>query len=140
MRRWSVGGALIPHADGLVLVSNRRRSGALEWTPPGGVIDPGESVLDGLTREVREETGLIVSSWSHLSYTVVVEAPDMGWRLGVEAWVVDRIDGEVCIDDLLAEPTPSTLELPTVHELDADVIFCTSGTTGVPKGVVLSHR
>jgi 8-oxo-dGTP diphosphatase len=99
VRRWSVGGALIPHADGLVLVSNRRRSGALEWTPPGGVIDPGESVLDGLTREVREETGLIVSSWSHLSYTVVVEAPDMGWRLGVEAWVVDRIDGEVCIDD-----------------------------------------
>lgn len=99
MRRWSVGGALIRHGDGLVLVGNRRRSGALEWTPPGGVIDRGETVLEGLTREVLEETGLVVASWSHRSYTVVVDAPEMGWRLGVEAWVAERVEGEVAIDD-----------------------------------------
>ena len=48
MRHWTVGGALIRHGDGLVLVSNRRRDQSVEWTPPGGVIDEGETVLEGL--------------------------------------------------------------------------------------------
>jgi 8-oxo-dGTP diphosphatase len=99
MRRWSVGGALIPTGDGLVLVGNRRRDGSLEWTPPGGVIDAGESLLEGLEREVREETGLVVARWSHRTYTVTVDAPDMGWRLTVEAWVAAEVTGEVLIDD-----------------------------------------
>ena len=99
MRHWTVGGALIRHGDGLVLVSNRRRDRSLEWTPPGGVIDEGETVLEGLAREVREETGLIVRSWAQCCYTVTVDAPDMGWRLKVEAWEVSSIDGDVRIAD-----------------------------------------
>jgi 8-oxo-dGTP diphosphatase len=99
MRDWTVGGALIRHGDGLVLVSNRRRDRSVEWTPPGGVIDEGETVLGGLAREVREETGLVVRSWADCRYTVTVDAPDMGWRLRVEAWEVAEIEGEVVIDD-----------------------------------------
>jgi len=99
MRRWLVGGALIRHGDGLLLVGNRRRDRSLEWTPPGGVIDAGETVLQGLTREVREETGLLVSAWERLCYTVTVDAPDMGWRLRVEAWEAGTIDGLLTVDD-----------------------------------------
>ena len=99
MRRWQVGGALIRHGDGLVLVGNRRRDRTLEWTPPGGVIDAGETVLGGLAREVREETGLVVESWVRLSYTVIVDAPDMGWRLRVEAWEADVVSGDIVLAD-----------------------------------------
>ena len=99
MRRWKVGGALIRHDDGLVLVCNRRRDRSVEWTPPGGVIDHGETVLQGLEREVREETGLVVASWAGLSYRVTVDAPDMGWRLSVEAWEAGTVTGDVLIAD-----------------------------------------
>jgi ADP-ribose pyrophosphatase YjhB (NUDIX family) len=30
------------------------------WEPPGGVLEVDEAVADGLQREVREETGLVV--------------------------------------------------------------------------------
>src|SRR3954469_26001945 len=65
VREWTVAGGLIQDDGQLLLVQNRRRNGALDWSPPGGVIEiaDGESLLDGLTREVEEETGLRVTEW-----------------------------------------------------------------------------
>jgi 8-oxo-dGTP diphosphatase len=87
MRDWVVGGALILSDEGVLLVQNRRRNGSQDWTPPGGVIDEGETLLDGLTREVQEETGLRVTEWAGPVYEVHCEAPDLGWSLRVEAHV-----------------------------------------------------
>jgi acyl-CoA synthetase (AMP-forming)/AMP-acid ligase II len=52
----------------------------------------------------------------------------------------DRHEGDVTVTELLAETPPVVLDDPEVHETDADVIFCTSGTTGTPKGATLAHR
>src|SRR5579863_8666472 len=53
-------GAVVVH-EGRVLVA-RRGNPPLKghWTLPGGVLELGESLAEGLVREVREETGLIV--------------------------------------------------------------------------------
>jgi 8-oxo-dGTP diphosphatase len=55
----SVAGAVI-RDDGKVLAIKRRDNG--RWEPPGGVLESGERMLDGLTREVLEETGLTVEA------------------------------------------------------------------------------
>ena len=105
-----------------MLVCNRRRDRSLEWTPPGGVIDPGETLLEGLEREVREETGLVVASWSHRSYTVTVDAPDMGWRLKVEAWEAALVQGDVVVED----PDGIVEEVRHVGRVEAPTLLAAS--------------
>lgn len=99
MRDWLVGGGLILGPEGLLLVRNRRRNGSVDWSPPGGVIDQGEALLEGLSREVTEETGVVVTDWKGPVYEVTVEAPGLGWRLRVEAHLALDFTGELVVDD-----------------------------------------
>lgn len=99
MRHWLVGGGLVLGDDGLLLVRNRRRNGDHDWSPPGGVIDEGETLIDGLTREVAEETGVLVSRWRGPVYEVEVDAPGLGWHLRVEAHLALEAAGVVRVDD-----------------------------------------
>ena len=98
MRAWTVAGALIVGDSGLLLVGNRRRDGSLDWTPPGGVIDPGETLLEGLAREVNEETGLVVTEWGARGYGVTVDAPEMGWAMRAETWIATAT-GDIALGD-----------------------------------------
>jgi 8-oxo-dGTP diphosphatase len=99
MQAWTVGGALIEGEDGLLLVRNQRQGGRTDWTPPGGVIDHGEELLDGLVREVTEETGLTVLAWAGPTYCIEVAAPDLGWTLYVEAWRALEVTGDLRTGD-----------------------------------------
>jgi 8-oxo-dGTP diphosphatase len=46
---------VVTDSAGRVLLAQRRDNGA--WEPPGGVLELGERITEGLVREVREETG-----------------------------------------------------------------------------------
>ena len=63
------------------------------------MIDAGESVLEGIRREVAEETGLIVTKWSGKLYEINATAPDMGWNLRVEAWRAESWEGDLRFED-----------------------------------------
>ena len=73
----SVAGVVIDE-NGRTLVIQRRDNG--HWEPPGGILERDEPIIEGLVREVREETGLIVEP---LALTGVYE----NMRLGVVALV-----------------------------------------------------
>ena len=51
---------MLRRADGKVLVQNRRDPNWGGLTFPGGHVEPGESLVDSVIREMQEETGLTV--------------------------------------------------------------------------------
>jgi len=65
---------LVQRGDEVLLVRTPRRG----WEFPGGQIEEGESVLDGVVREVREEAGVgaaverLVGVYSNLSGSRVI--------------------------------------------------------------------
>ncbi|MDH4280453.1 MAG: NUDIX hydrolase [Acidimicrobiia bacterium] len=99
LRRWRVASGVVMVDGGVLLVANRRRNGDVDWSTPGGVIDPGETALAALTREVFEETGVGVTSWSDLVYQVEVVAPDHGFHLEVSCHQASEFTGSIRLDD-----------------------------------------
>jgi 8-oxo-dGTP diphosphatase len=97
LRRWFVAGGIIEVDGKVLLVENLRRHGGTDWSPPGGVVESGEIAVEGLTREVIEETGLTVTKWSEAIYSVETVASDMGWHLSVQVFKAVEWIGDVTI-------------------------------------------
>jgi len=53
-------GAVVVHQGRVLLVRRGREPLKGHWTVPGGVLEVGESLAEGVAREVKEETGLDV--------------------------------------------------------------------------------
>jgi len=95
-----VAAGIIEGDDGLLLVKNKRRQGTHDWTTPGGVVDASDaSLVAGLTREVAEETGLLVDEWEGPLYEVEAHHPGMGWTLRAVVFRAVDWSGELRLED-----------------------------------------
>ncbi len=95
-----MAGGIIEHDGRLLMVKNLRRQGTVDWSTPGGVVDPGDtSPSAGLTREVAEETGLAVGGWEGPLYEVVTHAPAWGWTMRCFVFRATSWSGEIVVDD-----------------------------------------
>ncbi len=67
--------------DGKVLVVRRARKPALHlYTLPGGVVEAGETLIEAVMREVREETALTIEPVALAGYREVIVRDAQGAR------------------------------------------------------------
>jgi ADP-ribose pyrophosphatase YjhB (NUDIX family) len=70
-----VGGVVVQ--NGLVVLVRRAKAPRMgEWSIPGGMLELGETLRDGVAREIEEETGLTVKSEEVLDVfdSIVIDA------------------------------------------------------------------
>ena len=81
------------HRDGWYLLQDRVKEDWRGYALPGGHIEPGESIVDAVIREMKEESGLTVL---HPRLCGVKQFPIEGGRYLVFLFEAHEFEGELC--------------------------------------------
>ncbi len=91
-------GAIIIDGDKIVLIERGHAPLAGEWSIPGGVLEIGETMREGVVREAREETSLLVEPLDLLGVYDRVLRDDRGqvlYHYVLIDFLCRRISGEL---------------------------------------------
>ena len=80
------------HKDGCYLLQDRVKNDWKGYTLPGGHIEPGESIVEAVIREMKEETGLTIKNPRLCG---VKQFPIDGGRYIVFLFETDQFEGEL---------------------------------------------
>jgi 8-oxo-dGTP diphosphatase len=87
--------AALVRRDGELLMVRQGGSGEEpHWSIPSGRVEPGESALEALARELREETGVSAGEGAALAFTAQVDDPRYGYAAAVWTFELPVADGE----------------------------------------------
>ena len=80
------------HKGDQILMQNRVKQDWHGWALPGGHIDPGESIVDAVIREMQEETGLTIR---HPNLCGIKQFPIDGGRYLVFLFETEEFEGQL---------------------------------------------
>ena len=103
------------HKEDSYLLQDRVKKDWQGYTLPGGHIEPGESIVDAVVREMKEETGLVIKAPRLCG---VKQFPIEGGRYIVFLFETDRFEGEVVDSDEGKMHWVKTSELLNVNLVD----------------------
>lgn len=129
-------GALIFKGKRILLAQRGKQPLLGWWSLPGGVLETGESLVDGIRREVREETGLEVKP---VEIATVFERimPDDKGRTEYHYVLIDyvcRVTGGT------AQPATDVSALAWVREEELESYRLTEGTLPVIREAFRKRR
>jgi ADP-ribose pyrophosphatase len=99
--RLAVGGVVIKD-DKVLLVRRGKPPAYGEWAIPGGSVDLGETLKQGVERELREETGIVVTAGEICHVFDAVKRDDEG-RVQFHYVIIDLM-----ADYVSGEPVPAS--------------------------------
>lgn len=67
-------GAFVTNQDGDFLLINSPKWGN-KWVVPGGHVEYGETLIQAVQRELKEETNLTATNWQFIGYQDSIEDP-----------------------------------------------------------------
>ena len=113
--------AIIPYPDNKILLIKRNtRPFVGYWALPGGRMDPGETIEQTVIREVKEETGLIVTIVSRIGeYVEEGIKDDVEYEYYPTCFVVKPVGGEV----IRQESEIQQIQLFSLNELPKTLAF-----------------
>jgi len=94
-RKLGVAGKAVVHRGNQILLLRRAQASSHDpnlWELPGGKMDSGEVLTEALAREVREETGLVISVGQPIVTWHFIKEPF--WVTGV-TFISDYVEGEI---------------------------------------------
>lgn len=114
----NIGAFAIIFDDRQHVLCVRTAYGKRRWTTPGGRVEPGESPLDALVREVREESGLLIAPGELIGVYAKPWEDDLALSfaaqvLGREDWQPDEEIGEIGYFSPRDLPRPMTIAART---------------------------
>lgn len=116
----AAGAVVVDDAGQVLLVRRGREPARGSWSLPGGRVEPGESPAQAAVREVREETGLVVTLGRHLG-VLEVPAPEPGRVYRIHDYAARVVGGRLAAGDDAARVrwfTPAELvDLPVTDGL-----------------------
>lgn len=96
-----------PDSDLLLVQQQGPHDRAPYWALPGGSVETGELLLDGLFREVYEETGVQIRQLGELAYTARLDNAAHGYQSHTRVFAVQEWEGRV----LPADPDQLILDV-----------------------------